>query len=181
MAVVQSAFGALAITGGTVTGTITVVEPTAATTGYAAQVTGDTNPRFTIGADGKHNWGGGSGATDTDLYRVAANILQTDGTFQVLTNQNVGGNLAVITAGNGLQIKEGSNAKMGTAVLVAGSAVVANTATTAVSRIHLTSQVDGGTPGFLRVSTRTAGTSFTITSSSATDTSTVAYLIVEPN
>lgn len=88
--------------------------------------------------------------------------------------------VAVMTAGRGLKIKEGSNATMGVATLVAGSVVVSTTAVTATSRIQLTSQVDGGTPGFLRVSTRTAGTSFTITSSSGSDTSTVAWFIVEP-
>lgn len=68
----------------------------------------------------------------------------------------------------------------GTALLVAGSAVVANTSITANSRILLTTQVPGGTAGFLTVSGRTAGTSFTISSSSALDTSTVAYEIFEP-
>lgn len=90
------------------------------------------------------------------------------------------GDFGIATAGKTLRIKEGSNAKQGTAVLVAGSKVVSTTAVTANSRIFLTSQVDGGTPGFLRVSTRTAGTSFTITSSSGTDTSTVGWLITEP-
>lgn len=90
------------------------------------------------------------------------------------------GNLAVGTAGTGLRVKEGSNAKQGTAALAGGAAVVANTSVTATSRIFLTSQADGGTPGWLRVSARTAGTSFTITSSSGTDTSTVAYQIFEP-
>jgi hypothetical protein len=80
----------------------------------------------------------------------------------------------------GLTVAEGTDAKMGTATLVAGEAVVANESVTANSRILLTSQVDGGTPGFLRVSARTAGTGFTITSSSNTDTSTVAYVIIEP-
>ena len=93
---------------------------------------------------------------------------------------NITGYLDLITAGAGLQVKEGSNAKQGTATLTAGSVVVANTSVTATSRIFLTSQADGGTPGFLRVSARTAGTSFTITSSSGTDTSTVAYEIFEP-
>ena len=88
--------------------------------------------------------------------------------------------LSITGAGNGLKVAEGSNAKQGTAVLTAGQVVVSNTSVTANSRIFLTSQVDGGTPGFLRVSTRTAGTSFTIKSSSATDTSTVAYEIIEP-
>jgi hypothetical protein len=41
-------------------------------------------------------------------------------------------------------------------------------------------QTPGGTPGFLRVSARTAATSFTILSSSGTDTSVVAWLLVEP-
>lgn len=70
-------------------------------------------------------------------------------------------------------------AQMGKATLVAG-AVTVNQPVTANSRIFLTCQVPGGTPGFLRVSARTVGTSFTITSSSGTDTSEVAYLIFEP-
>lgn len=88
--------------------------------------------------------------------------------------------IAATAAGAGIAVKEGSNARMGTAVLAAGTATVANTSVTASTRIALTSQADGGAPGFLRVSTRTAGTSFTITSSSATDTSTVMWLMVEP-
>ncbi len=82
--------------------------------------------------------------------------------------------------GYNLKLKEGSNAKMGTATLTAGSATVSTTAVAANSRIYLTSNTDGGTPGWLRVSARTAGTSFTITSSSATDTSTVAWIIFDP-
>jgi hypothetical protein len=88
--------------------------------------------------------------------------------------------LRVVTAGKGLKVKEGSNAKQGASTLVAGSVVVSNTSVTANSRILLTSNTDGGTPGWLRVSARTVGTSFTITSSSGTDTSTVAWQIFEP-
>lgn len=91
------------------------------------------------------------------------------------------GNFQILQAGNGLQVKEGSNAKQGTAALAIGVAVVSNTSVTASSRIMLTSQVDGGTPGFVRVSSRIAGTSFTITSSNALDTSTIAYEIFEPS
>ena len=80
----------------------------------------------------------------------------------------------------GLYITEGSNKMMGAATLVAGTVTVNNTAVTANSRIFLCCQTPGGTPGFLRVSARVAGTSFTILSSSGTDTSTVAWLIVEP-
>lgn len=85
-----------------------------------------------------------------------------------------------IQAGAGLRVAEGANEFMGTVALVGGTATVANTSVTATSRIFLTSQVDGGAPGFLRVSARVADTSFTITSSSGTDTSTVAWMIMTP-
>ncbi|OHD21349.1 MAG: hypothetical protein A2Y38_16575 [Spirochaetes bacterium GWB1_59_5] len=90
------------------------------------------------------------------------------------------GNFLIQQVGRGHRVKEGSNAKQGTATLSGGSVVVSNTSVTANSRIFLTGQVDGGTPGWLRVSARTAGASFTITSSSGTDASTVAYEIFEP-
>ena len=68
----------------------------------------------------------------------------------------------------------------GSVALVAGSRLVSSSIVTLSSLIFLTSQQDGGTPGWLRVSARVPGKSFTITSSSAADTSTVAYEIVEP-
>lgn len=104
---------------------------------------------------------------------VSGNVTTTLG---IVTTQGVDVNLA----GTGLKVAEGSNAKQGTAVLVAGTVTVANTAVTANSRILLTTQNPGGTAGFLVVSARVAGTSFTILSSSAADTSTVAYEIFEP-
>jgi len=91
------------------------------------------------------------------------------------------GDVSVETAGNGLKIKEGSNAKMGTATLVLGTLVVSTTAVTANSRIFLTAQSLGtSVPAALAVSARTAATSFTILSSDLTDTSVVAWMIVEP-
>lgn len=71
--------------------------------------------------------------------------------------------------------------RVGTVTLVAGTATVALGALiTSATIIELTSQVDGGTPGFLRVSSRVDGVSFTITSSSPTDTSTVSWSLIEP-
>ena len=71
----------------------------------------------------------------------------------------------------------------GQATLVAGTKVV-NTApatfVTANTRIFLGVHTPGGTPGWLQVSARSAGTSFTILSSSGTDTSVVDYWMVEP-
>ena len=70
--------------------------------------------------------------------------------------------------------------RRGRATLVSGVVTVSDSNVTASSDIQLTSNTDGGTPGWLRVSARSAGTSFTITSSSATDTSTVAWVMIEP-
>lgn len=105
---------------------------------------------------------------DTNLYRASADKLATDDDFLI--------NLA----GKGLRVKEGTNAKMGIATLSAGTVVVSTTAVTANSRIFLDNQTLGGTAGFLRVSARSAGTSFTILSSSNTDTSVIAWMLVEP-
>lgn len=69
-------------------------------------------------------------------------------------------------------------AAKGTAVLVAGTKVVNTAQALTGSIILLTSQIDGGTVGFLRVSARVNATSFTITSSNAADTSTVGYIII---
>lgn len=139
----------------------------------ACRVSGDTTPRLQLGmtAAGLAQilMGPGNAAFDTIIRRLSPTALGI-----------LGADLAVDTAGSGLQVKEGTNAKQGTAVLVGGTVVVSNTAVTANSRIFLTAQNTGGTPGALRVSARTAGTSFTITSTSATDTSTVAYQIFEP-
>lgn len=106
------------------------------------------------------------GATGDD---ASGNLLQ------------VAGNISATAIGSGLRVKEGSNAKMGIATLVAGTVSVSNTSVTANSRIFLTAQNSSGTPGFLGISARTASTSFDITSSNGADTSTVAWMIVEPS
>lgn len=93
-----------------------------------------------------------------------------------------GGNLKLNTAGQGLYIKEGSDATMGVATLVGGTVTVNTTKVTANSRIFLTVQSLGtvGAPKAIAVTARTASTSFTITSEDGTDTSVVAWFIVEP-
>lgn len=140
------------------------------TTGNLLEIrNGGTGPVFRVTATGSTQLGSGTGSPDVTLARGAAGRLDLNST-----------DLRIGSVGRGLQIQEGTNAKMGTATLVGGTVTVANTSVTANSRIFLTSQADGGTPGFLRVSTRTPGTNFTITSGSGADTSTVAYLIIEP-
>jgi hypothetical protein len=77
---------------------------------------------------------------------------------------------------NGIKV---SQIRYGTAVLVAGTVTVSDTNVTANTIIIASEQTAGGTQGTLRT-TRTAGTSFTLTSTSGADTSTVAYLLIEP-
>lgn len=90
------------------------------------------------------------------------------------------GDVAISQIGSGLMVTEGANAKMGIVTLVAGAATVATSKVTASSRIFLSGQNSSGTHGNLTISSRTAATSFNIASSSATDTRTVAWMIVEP-
>lgn len=112
------------------------------------------------------------------LEALAAASGQSHDQWNIWAGQANALNLGAI--GGGIAIAEGDNARQGVVTLVDGTATVPNTSVTDNSRIQLTSQADGGTPGWLRISARTAGTSFTITSSSATDASQIAWLITEP-
>lgn len=65
----------------------------------------------------------------------------------------------------------------GFVTLAAGTATVANTSITANSIIRLFNYAVAGTPGALYIASKTAGTGFTIASTSGTDTSSVRYEI----
>jgi hypothetical protein len=99
------------------------------------------------------------------------------------------GPVDVQTAGQGLSIsnagaQQGTNCKIGTGSLSAGggAGTVANTSVTANSYIFVTDTEAGGVTnlGALAVISQSAGTNFVVKSSSATDTSTFNYFIVEP-
>lgn len=92
----------------------------------------------------------------------------------------INGDFKVGALGKGIAIKEGANGRMGLAVLSGGAVTVNTNKVTANSRIFLTSNADGGTPGWPRVTARVVGVSFTITSASAADASSVAWEIKEP-
>jgi hypothetical protein len=144
--------------------------PAAITKGLGVDVTGDTSMRWIVQADGTQAWGPGNASRDTTLKRLGAAQLGTPDS-----------DLVIGMAGRGLKVKEGTNAKMGTLVLNGTTAVTVNTtAVTADSRIFLTIQAPGGTPaGIAYVKARTAGASFSV-AGGAGDTSTVAWLLVEP-
>lgn len=58
-----------------------------------ANVAADANRRLVIFTDGKHEWGDGTAARDTNLYRNAADQLKTDDSLVVATKLTVGGAL----------------------------------------------------------------------------------------
>jgi hypothetical protein len=89
--------------------------------------------------------------------------------------------LKLSTLGKTITLKRGSNACSGTgAVLVAGTVTVPTTAVATGDNVLLTCTASGGTPGF-PVVTISNGASFTITSSSGTDTSTYSWVIFKGN
>jgi hypothetical protein len=125
---------------------------------------------FRLTADGSMNIGPGTAARDTTWGRY--------GVAQIGTTDS---DIIISMLGKGLRIKEGTNARMGTAILSGGTITVANTSVTANTRIF----VGQHTPGTLAnvgapyVSVVTAGTGFTIKSTNASDNSTVAYVLFE--
>lgn len=90
----------------------------------------------------------------------------------------------IAAVGSGLYVKEGTNATMGVATLVGGTATVATTKVTASSRIFLSVNGQGVAANLGTVyedlASRVAGTSFVIKSANVLATPTVAWLIVEP-
>lgn len=95
--------------------------------------------------------------------------------------------LRISTVGDGLEIKEGTNATLGVATLVTGTVTISTNKVTASSRIFIQRQSDSGTvSASYSITSKSAGTSFTIVGKTGTgtnntsDTSTVAWWILEP-
>jgi hypothetical protein len=88
-------------------------------------------------------------------------------------------NDATVETSDGI-VGVGAIVNSGTATLTTGSVTVNNTSITASSRIIFSIQSVSGTPGIQYISSKTAGVGFVVTSTSATDGSTIAYTIVEP-
>lgn len=91
------------------------------------------------------------------------------------------GNLVLASAGNRITIGVGANASIGTsAAMVAGTVTVNTNVVTASSLIFVSRNTPGGTTGNLSVPSGSIvpGVSFAINSSSATETSTINWWII---
>jgi len=93
---------------------------------------------------------------------------------------DITGNLKLNTAGNKLKIAKGSNASVGVATLVGGTVTINTTAVLTGSDIFCSVRTPSGTQGFLSTpeSSIINGVSFTINSTSITETSTVNWWII---
>lgn len=58
------------------------IRPAATNSSFTGSVTGDSQVRLNVRADGLLEWGPGNAARDTNLYRGGVNLLQTDDNFQ---------------------------------------------------------------------------------------------------
>lgn len=94
-----------------------LVGAAATTHGIEFWVSGDSEDRLRILTDGKMEWGTGSAAADTNLYRSAANTLKTDDAFQAaggISSTNItGGTLTGVTLDNDASgttlVRDGAN------------------------------------------------------------------------
>lgn len=135
-----------------------------------------------------------SGISEFKIMRNGAVTSQQSMSANAITAANgavtaTSGNLVAATAGFGLQLKGGSNAKIGQATLASGTVTVANSSVTANSFIIPWYVTPTGTVGSLSSPTNsiTAGTSFIINSVTGAsvvqtlDSSVIGYMIIEKN
>jgi hypothetical protein len=196
-----TSLGALALAGGTMTGNLTI--STTGTTGLT--VTNTTAPSSSAGAgvtvgsplptatgqrlgfllfSGTANAAGMFGFSTQAWTLGSAQGAQLQ--LAVTPNSSSTRTTAVLidqdssTTFNGkIKIPTGSNAQAGTGTLVGGTVTISTTAVTASSLIFVTDTSSTITNvGTLTVSSKSAGTSFTVTSTLALDTSTFNWLII---
>jgi hypothetical protein len=123
------------------------------------------------GADGYINMYNSSGTLTVGMETVGTvgQVFASAGELRLRGN-----------AGIRLTNNDPSNKISGAVTLVAGTATVTTSAVSGTSLIFLTAQNSAGTAGILRVTSRSSGVSFTITSTDAGDLSSVAWLILIP-
>lgn len=125
-------------------------------------------------------------ATENARGEVTTEGLHSRGDINVGGDANIEGDvnlesdLVIGVAGKGLKVAEGTDAKMGIAILVAGIGIINTTAIAPTSRVFFSRQNNGGTLGELYLSNVVAGVSFRIRSTSTTETSAVAWIIIDP-
>lgn len=183
--------GVTALSGATATGLATITNTTTTTTpdllltenaatslALGTEVAADTNPRWQVGADGKHAWGPGNGAVDTNLYRSAASLLNTDQTFQAMQSIRAAKNVLVgstsVLGDNGVgEIQLANATTVPTTNPSAGATIYANSASATPVLIRDTAgNVRSAADSFFQLTTNPTFTS-------ASQTATTVLLAVD--
>lgn len=99
----------------------------------------------------------------------------TDNTVDIL---QIKGDVILTDAGNKIKIGTGSNASVGTGTLSGGTATISTTAVTANSLIFIQYTGTLTNSGQLTISSKTAATSFVVTSTNASDANTFNWWII---
>ena len=98
--VITASTGALAMDGPlTINSAILAIRASAGGNAFQTKVTGDADNRWIAKAGGTLEWGNGTDALDTNLYRSAANTLKTDDAFT---------STGLLTASAGITVTSGS-------------------------------------------------------------------------
>lgn len=100
----QSAWDQLVVAGSTHLSQIDVERAAVGDHTYRTKVTGESQPRLIVQADGVLSWGSGGGASDTNLYRGGASILKTDDTFDAPSYRVQGSAGKLMTQFNDFQL-----------------------------------------------------------------------------
>lgn len=122
------------------------------------------------------------GTDDTSFtFPTATGTVATLDATQTFSGKSFSDSVTFTTAGGGIKIKEGANARMGTATLTNGLVTVANTSVTANTRIFVTPR--GATFAHqLYCPDPDPGVEFYIYGNDASDsTTTVDWMLVEPS
>lgn len=173
-----------AITGTTVasTGAMTAGTGLTATTGNIAASSGNVSASAAVSAGTTVTAGTGITATTGNISASAGAVNAATSMTATLGNITAtNGNVVMNTAGNGIQVKTGANARIGLgAVLSGGTLAVANTSVTANTVIIpvVTTLGTVAAAQALHV-TKNAGVGFTVTSADVTDTSTFDWYMIE--
>jgi hypothetical protein len=160
--------GPLKITGNTTNiGTLGVLGNMALTGSQLWNISGNVY-QYQHEADGLAFWGNYPGYTYIHRFNGNGTVY-----FDGKVTNSVG--VSIGTTGTPI-----SRVRMGRATLVGGSVTVSDSTVTTSSKITLGRYTPGGTLGHLDTGTRVASTSFTITSSSALETSVIDWVLYEP-
>lgn len=177
-------FGTLTI-GGNYNLILTLINDTAVTIPSSGTLLQNTGGNVSSASTFRTNISAAQSGANADITSLSSGAISIpNGNLSVSAGTITGtaissaGNHNITAIGGGMTIKEGTNARLGTVTLSSGIASIVNTSVTVNTRIFVFGQ-DTSVTGFLKITARTNGSGFSITSSVLSDSGVIAYLLVE--